>query len=93
MKTIKEMREALKEYFDDEEVKVNVIIQNEKSLRSDNTVTKMVLPLNYACVLFGEYEMLWNMMNTYTKKIESSLTTYETYEAPCIDCGIYIPLE
>lgn len=92
MKTIKGLRENLKEYFKDEAVKVSVVLQKKRSLSKDDTIGKVVLPLNYAYVIFGEYEMLWNRMDTYTKEIET-LESTDTFSYPCISCGIYVPLD
>ena len=88
MKTIAGMRESLSDYFNDKEIKINVCVQKNRTLKREDTVGKIVLSLDMAVAIFGSYEMMWNKMDTYNNSTE-----YSDYALPCIRCGVYVPLE
>lgn len=82
MKTIRTMMEEIKEYLKPEATTISVLMQKQKSLRTEDTVGKINLKASIACQVFGDYELIMSQVATY----EDGDNKY-----PCIKCLIYIP--
>lgn len=84
MKTISEIREALSEHFNN--IKVKVRIQRNRTSECKDTVGEIVLDIDMAVAIFGNYEIMWSRMDTYHYCAE-----YDEAVLPCITCGVYVP--
>lgn len=91
MKTISGLREALSSYFKDNSVKLTIVVQVNRSSSKAYTVGEVTLSMDVACSIFGNYEMLWNIMSTY-EETNNVIGETDSYTTPCIRCGVYVPL-